>query len=259
MTWFIVTPFTTVQLKRIQLTKIPLGFIAAFSAVGALVACDQPPNRNSSGEQVNQITELSSSDSSNPSTDLSNNQLENQPEELTDQIPEIPGSADIPESETIPPDLSLGMPLTPVSTEQGTIVAIASGDGSFSTLLAALQVTGLADTLSQSGPYTVFAPTDEAFAALPPATLRTLMQPESKAQLTKVLASHMVLGKVIAADMQSGVLETVAGTSLSIQADDARELITVEDARIIQADIAGSNGVIHVVDSVILPPQASVE
>lgn len=128
--------------------------------------------------------------------------------------------------------------------------AIAAGD--FNTLVAAVQAAGLVDTLNGPGPFTVFAPTDAAFAKLPPGTLDTLLQPANQDQLKDILLYHVVAGEKLASEVvSSSALETVLGqnVSISMQGSDA----LVNDAKIVTIDIRTSNGVIHVIDTVLLP------
>jgi len=122
----------------------------------------------------------------------------------------------------------------------------------FKTLVAAVKAAGLVDTLKGPGPFTVFAPTDEAFAKLPPGTLETLLKPENKAKLQSILTYHVVAGKVMAQDVvKLDSATTVEGQSISIKTLDGG--VMVNGARVIKADIETSNGVIHVIDAVLLP------
>ena len=131
------------------------------------------------------------------------------------------------------------------------IVDTAASAGSFGTLLAAAEAAGLVDTLKGEGPFTVFAPTDEAFAALPEGTVETLLKPENKDQLVSILTYHVVPGKVMSTDLQDDMeAPTVQGASVTIDLDNG---VMVEEATVTQADIDASNGVIHVIDKVILP------
>ena len=134
---------------------------------------------------------------------------------------------------------------------QQTVVEIASGNESFSTLVAAVKAAGLAETLSGKGPFTIFAPTNEAFAKLPPGTVETLLKPENKEKLQKILTLHVVPAKVMAADVKTGAVPTVNGEKLDVVAKDGA--VTVNGAKVVKTDIVGSNGVIHVIDTVILP------
>jgi transforming growth factor-beta-induced protein len=134
-----------------------------------------------------------------------------------------------------------------------TIVDIAAGDDRFKTLVAAVQAAGLAETLSGEGPFTVFAPTDDAFAKLPEGTLDNLLKPENKQQLADILTYHVVSGKVMAADvLKLSEAETVQGQNVAIKQDMGK--VYVNDAQVVLTDIEASNGVIHVIDTVILPP-----
>lgn len=128
------------------------------------------------------------------------------------------------------------------------IVQTAEGAGSFKTLLAAIRAAGLASTLSGDGPFTVFAPTDAAFAKLPQGTLQSLLKPENKDRLRAILTYHVVSGRVGSdALLTTSSATTVNGAPLPIG-------LTVQNARVVQADIAASNGVIHVIDAVLIPP-----
>ena len=136
--------------------------------------------------------------------------------------------------------------------QKADIVDTAVAAGQFSTLAAALEAGGLVDTLKGDGPYTVFAPTDEAFAKLPEGTVETLLKPENKQQLVDILTYHVVPGKVYAASVvELDTAGTVNGQSVDITVKE--ETVFINDARVVTADISTSNGVIHVVDTVILP------
>ena len=131
------------------------------------------------------------------------------------------------------------------------IVDTAVEAGNFNTLAAALEAAGLIETLKGDGPFTVFAPTDDAFAALPAGTVEDLHKPENKDALTKILTYHVVAGKVMSGDLSNGMeAETVQGGSVTIMTEGG---VTVNDAKVVSADIEASNGVIHVIDAVILP------
>ena len=133
------------------------------------------------------------------------------------------------------------------------IVDTAAGAGEFKTLIAALTAADLADTLKGPGPFTVFAPTDAAFAKLPAGTLQSLLKPENKAQLVAILTYHVVPGKVMAAEVvKQNDLKTVNGKMLAVTAKPND--VMVANATIVTTDIAASNGVIHVIDAVMLPP-----
>lgn len=131
------------------------------------------------------------------------------------------------------------------------IVAVAVGAGKFNTLVAAVKAAGLVETLQGKGPFTVFAPTDEAFAKLPAGTVEELLKPENKAKLVAILTYHVIPGKVMAADVKTMKAKTVNGQEVSIKVWDGK--VMLDNAKVIATDVAASNGVIHVIDSVILP------
>ncbi|NRP11697.1 Immunogenic protein MPB70 [Aliiroseovarius sp. xm-d-517] len=124
--------------------------------------------------------------------------------------------------------------------------------GSFNTLAAALDAADLVETLKGDGPFTVFAPTDEAFAALPEGTVETLLKPENKDQLTAILTYHVVPGKVMSGDVvQLTSATTVNGSDVSVKVMDGS--VMINDAKVTTADVGASNGVIHVIDKVLIP------
>jgi len=142
---------------------------------------------------------------------------------------------------------------TTTNTEEvqlGTVVDVATQAGTFSTLVAAIGAAELAATLSSEGPFTVLAPTDEAFAALPAGVLDALLLPENKATLARILTYHVLPGKVFAANVVDGEVATVEGSNVSFS---TTEGVKVNGANVVATDIAASNGVIHVIDAVILP------
>jgi uncharacterized surface protein with fasciclin (FAS1) repeats len=132
------------------------------------------------------------------------------------------------------------------------IVETAIQNGSFNTLVAAVKAAGLVDTLTGEGPFTVFAPTDEAFGALPEGTVDTLVQPENKDQLTSILTYHVVAGKVMSGDLSDGMTATtVNGGEITIKIADGK--VMINDAEVVIADVDTDNGVIHVINKVIMP------
>ena len=140
----------------------------------------------------------------------------------------------------------------PVSAQGKDIVDTAVAAGQFKTLAAALQAAGLVDTLKGQGPFTVFAPTDAAFAKLPKGTVEELLKPENKAKLTAILTYHVVAGKVMAADVvKVKDAKTVQGGSIKVNAAGGK--VMVDGATVVKTDIGASNGVIHVVDTVLMP------
>lgn len=151
--------------------------------------------------------------------------------------------------------IGLAVSTVAVRAADKDIVDTAVGAGQFETLAAALGAAGLVDTLKGQGPFTVFAPTDDAFAKLPAGTVENLLKPENKDQLTAILTYHVVPGNVMAADVvKLSEAETVNGKKVSIKAEG--DTVMINDAKVVSADIAASNGVIHVIDAVILPPES---
>ncbi len=136
------------------------------------------------------------------------------------------------------------------------IVDTAVKAGSFKTLVAAVQAAGLVDELKSDGPFTVFAPSDEAFAKLPAGTVDMLLKPENKDKLVAILTYHVVSGKVMSSDVKPGRVETLEGTELVVSKEKGK--LMVDGARIISTDVRASNGVIHVIDAVIMPAELRV-
>lgn len=131
------------------------------------------------------------------------------------------------------------------------IVAIAAGDENFKTLVAAIKAAGLVETLQGKGPFTVFAPTDAAFAKLPKGTVEDLLKPENKQKLISILTYHVVPGKVMASDVKTMEAKTVQGQNVKLKVSDSG--VTIDTAKIVKTDLVARNGVIHVIDTVILP------
>ena len=157
--------------------------------------------------------------------------------------------------------MRFGKTITAVSAAMLMSVSVAQADdivdtaiaaGSFETLVAAVQAAGLVDTLRGEGPFTVFAPTDEAFAALPEGTVESLLQEENRDQLVSILTYHVIPGAVMSSDIAGQTLsvDTVQGSALAIDATDG---VRVGEAMVVTADIEASNGVIHVIDTVLIP------
>jgi uncharacterized surface protein with fasciclin (FAS1) repeats len=156
---------------------------------------------------------------------------------------------------------------TPDATEPGaaavgegdTIIDVAASDQSFSTLAQAVEAAGLTETLSQPGPYTLFAPTNEAFDALPEGTVEQLLQPENRDLLTQLLTYHVVPTEVTSEQITAGDVTTVEGSPLTIQVDEAASQVMVNNAMVVQPDIQASNGVIHAIDQIVVPPQLQAQ
>lgn len=140
---------------------------------------------------------------------------------------------------------------TTMVAEPGTIVEVASANEDFSTLVAAITAAGLGETLSGDGPFTVFAPTNAAFSALPDGLLDKLLLAENKDVLVKILTYHVLPGEVMAANVAAGEVATVEGSTIAITTDGG---VKVNDATVTATDVPASNGVIHVIDKVIVPP-----
>ena len=150
------------------------------------------------------------------------------------------------------PEASYTTPAAQAGAPSPDIVTVAAGAGQFNTLVAAIKAAGLVETLQSPGPFTVFAPTDAAFAKLPEGTLDSLLLPENKDQLVSILTYHVVPGKVTAEDVvKLDSAATVQGERVRISATDSG--VRVNDANVTTADVMASNGVIHVIDAVLLP------
>jgi uncharacterized surface protein with fasciclin (FAS1) repeats len=131
-----------------------------------------------------------------------------------------------------------------------TVVDIAAGSPNHTTLVAAVKAAGLVDTLSGPGPFTVFAPTDAAFAKLPAGTVEDLLKPENREKLVGILTYHVVAGKVMAKDVKAGAVKTVNGKQATLATASG---VTINGAKVVAADLSADNGVVHVIDTVILP------
>ena len=145
--------------------------------------------------------------------------------------------------------IAAAVPAKSTGTSQKNVVQTAVAAGQFKTLVKAVQEAGLVDTLKGKGPFTVFAPTDEAFAKLPAGTLEALLMDKQK--LASILTYHVVSGKVMAAQVKAGQVKTVQGQSLTVT--NMNGAVMVDNAKVVKTDIVASNGVIHVIDTVVLP------
>ncbi|MBD2594426.1 fasciclin domain-containing protein [Nostoc spongiaeforme FACHB-130] len=161
--------------------------------------------------------------------------------------PDQPPATEVPATETPAPTST-----NETSDSKKTVVALAESSNSFKTLTAALKAAGLIDTLQGAGPFTIFAPTDAAFAKLPQDALNDLLKPENKEVLVKILTYHVVPGKVLSSDLKSGQVTSLQGDPIAVKVDENG--VVVNDGKVTQPDIQGSNGVIHAIDNVILPP-----
>lgn len=168
-------------------------------------------------------------------------------------------TSDSGETSTSPSPTTSASPMDTMATQAaGTIVEVAAGNPDFSTLVAAVQAADLTSTLNGEGPFTVFAPTNAAFEALPPGLVDALLKPENKEVLTQILTYHVVPGEVMSADVEPGKVKTVEGQDLTIAVEDDGT-VTVNGATVEKVDIEASNGVIHVIDEVLVPPGVDVE
>jgi len=143
-----------------------------------------------------------------------------------------------------------------MAEDPGTIVDVAVAAGSFNTLVAAVTAAGLVDALSADGPLTVLAPTDDAFAALPAGLVDCLLLPENKDALTSILTYHVIEGAVMSGDLTAGDVPTLQGENVTV---DLTNGVMFNNATVIQADVTASNGVIHAIDAVLVPPSIDVE
>jgi len=165
---------------------------------------------------------------------------------------EPPATAETATTDAPPPVSDAPSPMNEPPAPTSNIVQTAAAAGSFTTLVAAIKAAGLVETLSGPGPFTVFAPTDEAFKKLPAGTVESLLKPENKDKLVAILTHHVVPGRLMAKDViGEKSLKTVQGQNLTVMV--MGSMVHINDAMIAKTDIAASNGVIHVVDSVILP------
>lgn len=181
-------------------------------------------------EVAPETTEASETETETEATEASETETEATPAETTEVPSEAPG----------------------VAVGSGTIVDVAAASDTFQTLVSALNEAELAEVLQGEGPFTVFAPTDEAFAALPEGTVEELLKPENRDTLVKILSYHVVPGSLTSDQLTSGEVATVEGSPVTVTVQDSA--VTVNDASVIQPDIPASNGVIHAIDRVILPP-----
>ncbi|BAZ66020.1 beta-Ig-H3/fasciclin [Fischerella sp. NIES-4106] len=187
----------------------------------------------------------------NPSPSIFNEPPYNRRSTPSQQTPIVPTPPETPPStpgtETTPP------PPPAAGTGSQTLLALTESNKQFTVLTKALKAAGLVDVLQGQGPFTVFAPTDAAFAKLPQDALQELLKPENKEVLVKILTYHVVPGQVLSSDLKSGEVKSVEGGPISVKVSNPKDVM-VNDAKVVQADIKGSNGVIHAIDNVILPP-----
>ncbi|WP_315789924.1 fasciclin domain-containing protein [Fischerella sp. JS2] len=167
--------------------------------------------------------------------------------------PETPVVPTTPQTQPSQPGTETTPPPPEAGTGDKTLIALAESSRQFTVLTKALKAAGLVDILQGQGPFTVFAPTDAAFAKLPQDAVQDLLKPENKEVLVKILTYHVVSGQVLSSDLKSGEVKSVEGGPISVKVNSPKDVM-VNDAKVVQADIKGSNGVIHAIDNVILPP-----
>ncbi|MBE9015484.1 beta-Ig-H3/fasciclin [Chroococcidiopsis sp. CCALA 051] len=163
-----------------------------------------------------------------------------------------------PGATTQSPAAPTAPPAAQAEADDNHVVDVVQANPSLKTLASVIDETDANEVLELQGPYTVFAPSDDAFNALPAETRQRLLQPENRQQLAQILFYHVVPGQVSANQLQSGDVKTVEGANVNVQVDQTANQVTVNDATVTQADIPASNGVIHIVDRVILPPNFSI-
>jgi uncharacterized surface protein with fasciclin (FAS1) repeats len=171
------------------------------------------------------------------------------------EMAEAPIAPSMSPAQTAPTTTPTTSSAAPAETS-GSIVDVASANPSLKMMTAAIQAAGLTSTLQGKGPFTVFAPTDQAFASVPAATRQRVLQPENRAILTRILTYHVVSGEITSSQLKSGDVKTVEGKTIDIQVNSER--VTVNDAKVTQPDIRANNGVIHVVDRIIIPPDVNL-
>lgn len=160
---------------------------------------------------------------------------------------------------TQPVQPPVASPTAPIAdADDNRVVDVVAANSSLSTLTSAIDATELDEVLNREESFTVFAPTNEAFAALPAQTRQRLLQPENRQKLAQILSYHVVPGQLAANQLASGEVKTVEGANVNVQVDQTANQVRVNEARVIQADIPASNGVIHIVDRVILPPNFEI-
>lgn len=207
--------------NQLILRKVLFGLISVGSLV-ALSACNQPTAQNTTPQQAEESP-----------------------------VASTPSAAEVQSTTTAP-----ATPSTTTTTQSQNLAELAqaaNSAGSYTTLFKAVQAAGLTDQLTKKGPYTVFAPNDAAFAALPKGTLENLLKPQNKQRLAKVLAYHVVPGKVTSSQLKSGKVKTVEGQSVTVKVTGGSQ-VGVNNANVLQADIPATNGVVHTIDKVLLPP-----
>jgi uncharacterized surface protein with fasciclin (FAS1) repeats len=221
-------------MKRTMKLRMTAGLVAT-TAILAACGSDAAETESTTAE-VSAVTEAA--DEAPVVTEA----MEDEPA-VTEAMEEEPADTEATEEEPISTD---------AAGDPGTIVDVASGAGTFNTLVAAVGAAGLAETLSGEGPFTVFAPTDDAFAALPEGLVDALLLPENKEALVAILTYHVLPAEVPSSDVAPGAVATVQGEEITITVEG--DVVMVNDATVTAVDVEASNGVIHVIDTVLVPP-----
>lgn len=253
------------SLNFVKRTAGLLGILAASAAVVLPVAAQMKPQAETLPANPGTSAPAPMPNSQTPGRLAPNPGTANTPGTVTPGTPSTPGTTtpDATTPGTTPGATNPTRPTTPSaespssrpseSAATGTIIDVATASGSFTTLVAALNEAELSEVLQGSGPFTVFAPTDEAFEALPEGTVEELLKPENRDTLVKILKYHVVSGAYPSNQLESGEIPTAAGEPVTVSVENGS--IKVDDATVTQPDIAATNGVIHPIDRVILPPQ----
>lgn len=241
------------SLNRPATVKRTLGLIGMFAASVAIAL----PVSAQGKPQSETLPPNTVAPAPNNATDIapSPSDANRAPEVPTIIDPVNPGAStqsEPPTNSSTTPTADPATPVPSVAATSGTIADVAAASDSFQTLVTALNEAELTQVLQGQGPFTVFAPTDEAFAALPDGTVDELLKPENRAVLIQLLKSHVVSGTYPSSSLAAGQIPTAAGNSVTISVSQGQ--VMVNDATVIQPDIAATNGVIHAIDRVILPP-----
>lgn len=239
-----VSPETTLEAPSVE--DVPTPEVPELPSSTDLTT---PEESEPSLESVDPSTDKPTAETLTPETETPTEAASPEGEETAPVTTEAPAT----ETEVVPSETTEAPSEAPgVAVGSGTIVDVAAASDTFQTLVAALNEAELAEVLQGEGPFTVFAPTDEAFAALPEGTVEELLLPENRETLVKILSYHVVSGSFTSDQLSSGEVATVEGSPVDVVVEDTA--VTVNDATVIQADIPASNGVIHAIDRVILPP-----
>jgi uncharacterized surface protein with fasciclin (FAS1) repeats len=236
----------------------PVGPSSALPSVPTKISAEPPstpkPSGSASELTVPAKTKAPTAEGSSPTTPSATSKPDSTASEPspTEKAPatEVPSSSS-PDAGSKSPASSTEPSAAETPASGGSVVEVVGSNAKLKTLSAALKAAGLDETLAGKGPFTIFAPTDEAFAALPPEALKDLLKPENKAKLAALLTYHVVAGKVGSKTLKSGETATVQGQPLTVKVEDSK--VMVNDATVTQPDVAASNGVIHLIDKVILP------